>query len=342
MHDWLQDVWYDDAPSGVALRPLSWLFGHLVALRHWLYRCGLLRSHDAGRPVVVVGNLTVGGSGKTPLTLWLVERLRERGVKVGIVLRGYGRGERRPRLVNAADAYQDVGDEALLLARRGGCPVAVGADRVAAARLLAGQDVDLIVADDGLQHLALKRDFEIVVIDGARRFGNARLLPAGPLREPVTRLGSVDAVVVNGASGRAGEMTMTLRLGAARPVRREAGRGDATSRPLSDFTGRPVHAVAGIGYPQRFFSALADGGLEVIAHPFPDHHPFSPGDLAFSEPSGPGGALPVLMTEKDAVKCERFATARHWYVSVEARLDAGRGGWLVESVLALLAAPRRG
>ncbi len=327
MHDWLLDVWYSDEPTGVVLRPFSWLFGWLVALRRWLYARGVLRSHEVGVPVVVVGNLTVGGSGKTPLTLWLVERLRGRGVKVGIVLRGYRSGNAQARLVDVGATYEDAGDEALLLARRGGCPVAVGADRVAAARLLTEQGVELIVADDGLQHLALKRNFEIVVIDGERRFGNGRLLPAGPLREPLERLRTVDAVVVNGGMGRQGEISLGLQPGTARPL------VGGASQTLDGFAGQTVHAVAGIGNPGRFFRLLEGCGLQVIRHAHPDHHPLSRADIEFAD------GHPVLMTEKDAVKCERFAGTQHWYVPVEAQVEAGEGRPLLESVLALLAGP---
>jgi tetraacyldisaccharide 4'-kinase len=329
MHNWLQDVWYGEDSSGLLLRPLSWLFGRLVALRHWLYRRGVLRSEAVGRPVVVVGNLTVGGSGKTPATLWLAGQLRERAVKVGIVMRGYRSGNTRPRLVGRDASYKEVGDEAVLLARRSGAPVAVGADRVAAARLLVGEGVDLIIADDGLQHRALKRDFEIVVIDGERRFGNGRLLPAGPLREPVERLREVDAVVVNGAAGRQGEIAMRLRPGPARAVTGEA------SQPLSAFAGAEVHAVAAIGNPERFFRLLETLGMRVIRHPFPDHHPLQRADIEFAD------ALAVLMTEKDAVKCEGFAGPRHWYVPVEADIDPAQGARLLDSVLALLAGGAR-
>lgn len=193
MHDWLQRVWYGGARSGLVLVPLSWLFGLLVATRRWLYRIGFLRTHRAAVPVVVVGNLTVGGTGKTPLAVWLATRLRERGVRPGIVLRGYGREGGEAQLVLAGSSAASVGDEALVLARRCDCPVAVGADRVAAARLLT--EVEVIIADDGLQHLRLARDVEIGVVDGMRGFGNGRLLPAGPLREARRRLQSVDAVV---------------------------------------------------------------------------------------------------------------------------------------------------
>src|SRR5262245_51707860 len=210
MHDWLQRVWYEKARGGFVLLPLSWLFRLLVALRGWLYGAGVLPSFDVGRPVVVVGNVTVGGTGKTPLTLWLAERFAERGRKVGIAMRGYGSRASAPRLVTLPTTTAEVGDEALLAACRNVALVAVGRDRVAVARLLAGQGCDLIIADDGLQHLRMQRQFEIAVVDAARGFGNGRLLPAGPLREPAARLNGVDAVVINGTATPVQGMHMTL------------------------------------------------------------------------------------------------------------------------------------
>jgi tetraacyldisaccharide 4'-kinase len=276
-----------------------------------------------------VGNLTVGGSGKTPLTLWLAGELRKRDIKVGIVLRGYGGRAQQPGLVARHSSAEDVGDEALLLARRSGCPVAVGRDRVAAARLLVEQGVELILADDGLQHLRLKRDLEIVVVDGERRFGNGRLLPAGPLREPVGRLKTVDVVVVNGARGEAGELSYVLQSTDALSLISN------TSRPLKEFGMTPVHAVAGIGNPERFFRMLEGHGLQVMRHPFADHHAFQSEELKFTDD------LPVLMTEKDAVKCSRFAGPEHWCVPVEAVMQPPQAQRLMGSVLALLSGRTR-
>jgi tetraacyldisaccharide 4'-kinase len=308
LHAWLQRVWYAEAPSGVLLRPFSWVYGLLVRVRHALYRKGWLRTIDLGRPVVVVGNLSIGGTGKTPLTLWLATQLQSLGLRPGIVLRGYGGSARSARLVSPDSAVEEVGDEALLLARRSRCPVAIGRDRVAAGRQLLTRDVDLVIADDGLQHLRLRRGVEIVVIDGERRFGNHRLLPAGPLREPLTRLADVDLLVVNGERVQEGEIVMGLEADIAVSV---VGR---SRRALEHFAPGPVHALAAIGNPRRFFRMLEGHGLRVIPHALPDHHALTRGDLEF------GDALPVLMTEKDAVKCERFADQRHWFVPVEAVL----------------------
>jgi len=336
----LAALWYGEHPAASLLQPLATLYGALLALRRRAYRAGWLRSHSAGKPVVVVGNLTVGGTGKTPLTLWLARELEAAGLKVGIVSRGYGRSGREPRRVKPASNWRDVGDEPLILARRSGCPTVVAADRLAAARL-AARGVDVILADDGLQHLRLARDCEIVVIDGMRGFGNGRLLPAGPLREPAVQLWQADAVVVNGAPAHAslahslpprGTLAMQLT-----PLEAERIDARGPTRPLEEFRGSPVHAVAGIGNPQRFFAALRERGLEVIEHAFADHHALTPADLAFAD------ELPVLMTEKDAVKCTSFADARLWSVPVSAELAAADAEELLARVLAKLrAAPHSG
>jgi tetraacyldisaccharide 4'-kinase len=311
----LERLWYGERARGSVLVPLAWAYGALTAARRSAYAAGLLRSRRVGRPVIVVGNLTVGGTGKTPLTIYLARELTAAGLRVGIVSRGYGRREREARSVHADSDWRDVGDEPLLLARRSGCPVVVAADRVTAARTLVAGGAQVILADDGLQHLALERDCQIVVIDGSRGFGNGRLLPAGPLREPLAALARADLVVVNGAP-RHGSLDGRLPAGALhmRLVAQAAERLDGRESPceLAAFRGRRVHAVAAIGNPQRFFDELAGLGIEVIAHPFPDHHAFTARELAF------GDALPVLMTEKDAVKCAAFAEARLWYVPVSA------------------------
>jgi tetraacyldisaccharide 4'-kinase len=309
--------WYHESPVASPLAPLSWLYGAVVRARRSAYARGWLRTFRAGRPLLVVGNLTVGGTGKTPLVIWLAEQLTARGLKVGIVSRGHGSGSGEGvRLVRPGSSWQEVGDEPLVLAARTGCATVVARDRVAGARSLVALGAEVILADDGLQHLRLARDCEIIVIDGARGFGNGRVLPAGPLREPVGRLPSADAIVVNGPLEHASlkgpallERPLFMRLApaAALPVD-----GRATARPLESFRGEPVHAVAGIGHPARFFRELHGHGLTVIEHPFPDHHPFTAADLSFAD------ALPVLMTEKDAVKCRSFASSRLWYLPVAA------------------------
>jgi tetraacyldisaccharide 4'-kinase len=326
----LERLWYQGGAGGALLVPLAAAYGALAALRRGAYRAGWLRARHLAQPVVVVGNLTVGGTGKTPLTVWLAQQLTGAGLRVGIVSRGYRRQGRGPRGVRAESDWRDVGDEPLILARRTGCPVLVAADRVAAARTLIARGAQVILADDGLQHLRLGRDCEIVVVDGARGFGNGRLLPAGPLREPPARLASADLVVVNGAPEHASlagvlpPAALRMRLEAGPAVRLD---GRAAACALGEFRGRRVHAVAGIGNPARFFAALGARGIEVIAHPFPDHHPLSARELAF------GDDLPVLMTEKDAVKCLPFADQRLWYVPVSAEFSEADARTLRERVL---------
>jgi len=292
---------------------------------------GVLRSCSLPVPVVVVGNLTVGGSGKTPLVLWLVRCLREKGWRPGVVSRGYGgSGEVQP--VVPGSGAPTVGDEPLLLARRGGVPVFVGRDRVAAARALlaAHPDCDVIVSDDGLQHYRLPRAVELVVFDG-RGAGNGRVLPAGPLREPLSRLSGVNAVIWNGQpSPRARRAAGWLPQFEMRLVgRRFIALGDASRTcDAAELRGRPLHALAGIGDPRRFFQQLRALGLDFEAHPFPDHHPYTRADLEFARE----GVL--LTTEKDAVKCETIAIGEAWVLPVDAVVSAppGQSG-LIETIL---------
>ncbi len=329
MQDYLQRVWYSKNRPGLGLIGMSLLFAALVGLRRRLYRAGILPTRKLPRPVIVVGNLTVGGTGKTPLVLWLAAALRARGLRPGIISRGYGVKAKHARRVSALDSADQVGDEPHLLARRSQVPVAVGADRVAAARLLVGE-VDVLISDDGLQHYRLARDLEIVVIDGARGLGNGWWLPAGPLREDRRRLGQVDFVVSNGAGGPSGAIRMDLRPSAV--VRLSDGRRE----PLSLWSGRCVHAAAGIGHPQRFFDALKVAGLKILPHALADHVTFKGAELSF------GDGLPVLMTEKDAVKYQRWATPLHWYVEVEAELASADAERLLDAVDALFLARRKG
>jgi tetraacyldisaccharide 4'-kinase len=323
---WLNRIWYDRPAPPWWLIPLSLAYGAVSGSRQLLYAKRLRRSIRLPCPVVVVGNLTVGGTGKTPLVCWLTARLAERGYRPGIVTRGYGGSTRGVRLVTASDDPSVVGDEPILLARRTGMPVAVGRERPAAASLLVHSGCDVVVSDDGLQHYALARDCEIVVIDGDRRFGNGWLLPAGPLREKRARLDSADIVVVNG--GRAlldGALSMRLEAKSALSLTGER------TRPLPTFAGLEVHAVAGIGHPERFFNMLRAYGIEVIGHALPDHARLTPADVDFPD------AKPVLMTEKDAVKCRHAADERHWYVPVSACFEGGESTTLMEIVIARIA-----
>ncbi|MDP2144091.1 MAG: tetraacyldisaccharide 4'-kinase [Gallionella sp.] len=308
----LERHWYRLTPLHLILIPASLLFGLLAALRRTLYRTGLLHSERLPVPVIVVGNIGVGGTGKTPLTLALAQQLIAQGRHPLIVSRGHGGDSVQPRAVMPGSAPAQVGDEPLLMARRGICPVWIGKDRAAAARagLQANPQCDLVLCDDGLQHYRLQRDVEIAVIDGARGFGNGWLLPAGPLREPVSRLRSVDAVVVNGGNVDPGRFAMQLEGASFQNLS-----DPARTATAADFRTSKNHAVAGIGDPRRYFRHLESLGIRFTPHPFPDHHPYRAEDLAFDDCDA------ILLTEKDAVKCAAFADARYWMLRVEARID---------------------
>lgn len=329
MSRWLEHLWYRGSPWGLLLLPASGLFGVLTGLRRALYRLGLLPVALLPVPVVVVGNISVGGTGKTPLVSWLAAFLRAEGYHPAIVSRGYGGAAAGPRAVGQEGDPASVGDEPVLLARRAGCPVWVGRDRVAAARALlrAHPECDVLLSDDGLQHYRLGRQVEIVVLDGARRFGNGLLLPAGPLREGKGRLASVDAVVANlgnepaGKSVEAREYAMILCGHTFYNLERPEVRIEPES-----LRGKRLHAVAGIGNPGRFFGFLRKLGLEVAEHPFPDHYSYRPEDLHFDRPDA------ILMTEKDAVKCARFACGNCWALAVEVEVDPGLGALLLDKI----------
>lgn len=321
--DRLVAAWYSPRPTALAvlLLPLALLFRFGVASRRMLYRVGVLRSVRLRVPVVVVGNITVGGSGKTPLVAALALALSRRGFHPGIVSRGYGRdaANGEPLQVGADDDPRRVGDEPLLLARAG-YPVVVANDRVAAGRaLLSGNpECDVILSDDGLQHYRLARSVEIAVVDAVRGLGNRCLLPAGPLREPVSRLRAVDAIVMLSAGPDTAPPiypgTFAMRLVGDRLVRVD---DPLTSAPASAFARSDVHALAGIGHPERFFAQLAAIGIVATPHRFRDHHRFVAADLDIA------GAQAILMTEKDALKCEGFADERCWYLPVLACVDDG-------------------
>lgn len=323
MDAFLQRVWYQRRSQWFSLLvlPLSWLFAVVAGVRRAAYRRGWAQSFRVARPVIVVGNITVGGTGKTPLTIWLTEQLSARNVRVGIVLRGYGGTSTQwPRDVTDETPAEEVGDEAVLLARRTGALVVAGPDRVAAAKRAIERGAQVIVCDDGLQHYRLARDLEFAVIDEQRGLGNGRLLPAGPLREPAGRLDSVDLKVVTRRSQKINASPFPDApfpdAVVAAPVL-----GDAVSlatgerRSLQSFAGARVHAIAGIGNPQAFFDALSAFGLTVEPHPLPDHARLTDADITF-----PDGA-PVLMTEKDAVKCRPGADAARIANCWAVRLD---------------------
>jgi tetraacyldisaccharide 4'-kinase len=312
------EYWYSDARVPLVPRLLSAVYAGLTGLRRRLYEKNILRGRGCSVPVIVVGNISVGGTGKTPLTIALVQRLQAEGFKPGVASRGYGREEpSQPRWVDRESNPAKVGDEPALIAHHTGARLRVDRDRVAAARSLVKAGCDVIVCDDGLQHYRLARDVEIEVIDGRRRYGNARRLPAGPLREPVERAQQCDFRVVNlgataaqngNAGAGFGEWPMRLLADHASPV--TGGR----ARPLASFAGQRVHAVAGIGDPERFFAMLRGFGIAVVPHAFDDHHRYVAADFEF------GSRLPVLMTEKDAVKCAEFARDDHLSVPVRAEL----------------------
>lgn len=316
----LSSIWKRRGLLSVLLLPLAGLFALLTSIRRLLFRAGALGRSRLGVPVIVVGNITVGGSGKTPTVIWLVEQLRARGYRPGVISRGHGRSGDGVAGVCADSSAQDVGDEPLLIARRSGCPVFVARDRVAAAHALlnAYPACNLIVSDDGLQHYRLARDLEIVLFD-SRGVGNGWLLPAGPLREPVSRARRANIVIANGQlpdklrDQFSGSRIFPMALQGARLVR--VGSNQAMAADC--LRGRRIHAVAGIGDPQRFFAQLRSLGLAFEPHAFADHHAFCANDLAFD------GAEAILMTEKDGVKCDSFANqvaAEMWALRVDAQL----------------------
>jgi len=343
--------WFSDAPVPLWSRALAALYARITALRRWLYQRGWKRRIKVSVPVIVVGNLIAGGSGKTPLVIALVERLSAAGFTPGVASRGYGREHpRSARWVDADTSPTLGGDEPVLIARRTGVKVRVDANRAAAAQALIAAGCDVIICDDGLQHYRLHRDLEIEVIDGQRGYGNGRLLPAGPLREPAARGEQCDFRVVNNPSPQ--KESAGLRPAPIPPLpftgesRGEGGRGvgervrddgipspphfphwpmhldcahaepltGGRPIPLSQFQGLRIHAVAGIGHPERFFSMLRAQNIAVVPHAFPDHHHYQPEDLHFSS------ALPILMTEKDAVKCAGFADEHMYHLPINARL----------------------
>ena len=320
--DTLQSAWYGKGPVPWWAWPLSALYGSLIRLRRALYRADTLSSERLPVPVVVIGNISVGGTGKTPLTIAVAEALQHYGLRPGVVSRGYGGTQREPMLLGAAPDPAQVGDEPCLI-RASGVEVAIGRDRPAAARLLLEAGCDVVIADDGLQHYRLARDIEICVIDGQRRFGNGHLLPAGPLREPMGRLASTDFRVCNGGQPEAGEVPMTLVGGQARALL------DGHTQALAEFAGQRVRAIAAIGNPGRFFDSLRSYGLDVVEQAFPDHHAYTAAELDFHD------TLPLLMTEKDAIKCAPFAQPHWWAVPVRAELPASFLAALVQRVGAL-------
>ncbi|MEQ1837676.1 MAG: tetraacyldisaccharide 4'-kinase [Candidatus Nitrotoga sp.] len=308
---WLEKQWYELSPIHIFLGTFSFVFRIITVSRRLFYRSGILKSTKLPVPVIIIGNITVGGTGKTPLTLWLAQQLIKHGWHPGIISRGYGGSNATPQAVNTDSDPAAVGDEPALIAQRKICPVWIGRDRAAAGQALlqAHPECDVILSDDGLQHYQLQRDVEVMLIDGVRKFGNGMLLPAGPLREPPSRLDSVDAVVLHGGGEAADAYSMKLQ-------------GDTFYNLLNpqitaktaDFRDTDNHAVAGIAAPERFFDYLRELGLRTRTHPYPDHHQFAADDFNFR------GAEAIFMTEKDAVKCATFADEKYWVLRVNAHL----------------------
>ena len=319
MYKWLNRVWYEGASYYQMLLPLSGLYWLLITLRRCLYGLGIIGRYRAIVPVIIVGNITAGGTGKTPVTIWLAGELQKRGFKAGIVSRGYGGSKSSTSMrVDTASDPEVVGDEPVLLAKRTGCTVVVDSNRARAVQMLIDDGVNVIIADDGLQHYRLERMYEICVIDGARGLGNRFLLPAGPLRETIDRLSEVDQVLINGRRGdNVAELTAVEQNAiefelVAREVTRLNG---SLTRPIEGFSGTTVHAVAAIGNPARFFDMLRAHGIQVIEHAFQDHARLSASDLRF------GDDFEVLMTEKDAVKLDAISSDKYWTVPVDLEID---------------------
>lgn len=338
---WFEREWARKSLWQYLLLPLSWIFRFTIGFRRIAFQRRWLSSERLPVPLIVVGNITVGGSGKTPLVIWLLDHLRAAGYIPGVISRGHGGTERGPFEVGPLSDAQQVGDEPVLIATRTDAPLFIGRDRIKAGRALleAYPGCDVIVSDDGLQHYRLQRSIEIAVVDDEARFGNGRLLPAGPLREPVSRLRNVDFVVVNEANNHRARTSNCFAASGMMPFEPMA-QGHPVSMRLSgqvfynakdpewhalagDMRGQTLHAVAGIGRPQRFFDHLRRLGLSVIEHPFPDHHAYREEDFPF------GADAVVLMTEKDAVKCRAFARETWWVLAVTATLDDRFGANLV-------------
>jgi len=311
MINYIQRSWYNKSNLTIILKPLSWVFCCIVFIREKMYRYKILKSYQLSVPVIIVGNITVGGNGKTPLVIWLANKLKQSGYRPGIISRGYGgKAKKWPQQVRPDSDPLIVGDEAIVLSRRTECPMAVGPDRVATGRALVKySNCDIIISDDGMQHYRLKRTIEIAVVNANTKFGNELCLPAGPLREPIKRLDNINFVVTNGESSSSeynmvyeGEDIYCLN--------------DSNKRiNLSEFANQKIHAVAAIAHPDRFFDNLKAHDIELIEHVFQDHYSFTENDIRFNDD------LAVIMTEKDAVKCHRFNVENCWYLPIKCKIS---------------------
>jgi len=337
MIDKLQQGWEQAGWRNWLLLPLSLIYSELMKLRHWLYKARILRSHSLPVPVIVVGNLTVGGTGKSPLVVALVKYLHQQGFRPGIISRGYGgHSSFWPRIVVAEDGAEEVGDEPLMLFQLTGVPVVVGPDRVLSGQMLMDKmGCDIIVSDDGFQHLALERDIDVVVIDGDKEFGNGLCLPSGPLRESKAAMSRANLVVINGETPSSifSDFAMNIVPSNLRPLR-----DNEDDAAISQFTGNRVgttYAIAGLGNPQRFFNALEQMGVHFVAKPFDDHHKFVAGDFGFLKAGDS-----VIMTAKDAVKCKLLANnwpggVEGWVLPVSAHLDPAFFSAISEKIRAI-------
>ena len=319
----LDAYWYSNNVIAWLLLPLSWFYCLIAVLRQNFYEIGLLKSQKLQLPIIVVGNISVGGTGKTPLLIAICKLLKEQGIKPGIVSRGYGGDFTGVKLVSREDTAKTVGDEPFMLAQQSHCPVAVGINRVAAAQFLIDHATcDIILSDDGLQHYRMKRDFEIAVVDTSRRFGNGFCIPAGPLREPVSRLSKTDMIVHHGESPE--DYQFSLEFNDAVNI------ATSETRSIESFKHATVHALAGIGHPKRFFDQLSQAGISTIEHAFPDHYTYEEKDINFNDDH------PVLMTEKDAVKCISISGNNCWAIPVEAKLSHSLAKDILEKVRVLI------
>lgn len=326
----LEHYWYHANYIVWILLPLSWLYCTVSVIRRKLYQYNLKKSYPSPSPVVVVGNIVAGGSGKTPLLIALCERMKEKGFSPGVVSRGYGGSFIGLKQVADDDPAELVGDEPLMVRQRTKVPVVVGADRAAAVSFLLQKNAcDIVFSDDGLQHYRMRRDLEIAVVDEKRRFGNGYCLPAGPLREPVSRLESVDLVVYNAANTTTAETCCyNLHFSTLYPLASGMGSGEESS--LSAFKDKVVHAVAGIGNPARFFAQLREHDIEIIEHAFVDHHSYTQDDFSDWREQC------IIMTEKDAVKCRDLSLPDAWVISVDAELTQTLQAQLDSKILPIL------
>ncbi|MDI1310260.1 MAG: tetraacyldisaccharide 4'-kinase [Methylotenera sp.] len=334
MNNWFQKQWSTYSLWHILLIPLSWIFLVVISVRKTLYKVGWLKSTGLSVPVIVVGNVTVGGTGKTPFVIWLAEQLQLAGYKPGIISRGYGGKSKLATPVFANSDPQLVGDEPVLISKRTTCPMFVGTNRVAAGQALLQENpqCNVIISDDGLQHYALWRNVEIALVNSNSRFGNQRLLPAGPLREKLTRLRLVDAIV---DSGKGAAFVNTFKEAKQTPIFNmslqgelfESVDGSGAKQPVSYFADKKLVAIAGIGNPERFFDQLSDLGLQFERKPFADHHAFTKHDLMQF------AGKTILMTEKDAVKCSAFTTNDSWCLPVAATISSTNQASLAKLIL---------